>query len=233
MKAVFRNFAMYLVDFFTLSRLTPEKIKSFVRLEGIEHMEQALRMGKGAIGLTAHLGNFELAAAVLSLMGFPVNAVVLIHQNSHVDAFFRRQRTRVGVKAIPLKQEAMREFFEASLGALRRNEILALVGDRDFFNRGLRMPLFGRTLRVPAGPAAFSLKTGAPIVPGFLIRDEDTSYRFILEPPICAPKDLPLAQAQRQLSQSCLDVMARYIRLYPTQWYMFLEFWKPNPSVIL
>lgn len=232
-REVFRNFGIYLVDFFRFSRLNREEIHRWIHLEGLERMQGALRAGKGAIGLTAHLGNFELAGAVLSLLGMPVKALVLTHQNPQVDAFFRRQRESVGVTGIPVTPETLKSCFEASCAALRRNEILALVGDRDFFDHGLELPLFGRTLQVPKGPAVFSLRTGAPIVPGFLVRNPNGTYRFILEDPISVPNGLPQEEAVRRMMQECLNVMARYIRQYPTQWYLFQEFWRPAPGAIL
>jgi len=231
-REVFRHFAMYLVDFFRFSRLTQEKVRRWIRLEGVEHMEEALRHGKGAIGLSAHLGNYELAAAVLTLLGFPVHAVVFIHQNPYVDAFFSRQRARVGVHGIPVHSKSQRALFEASLSALKQNGVLGLVGDRDFFDHGLVMPFFGRQVKIPRGPAAFSLRTGAPIIPAFLVREKDGSYRFILGPPITAPEGVSREEAVRRMTQECVEAMSRTIRQYPTQWYMFQDFWRVGPVVI-
>lgn len=232
-REVFRNFAMYLVDFFRFSRLSPTEIQKSVRLEGLEHMRSALRKGRGAVGLTAHLGNFELAGAVLALLGLPVTAVVLRHMNPRVNAFFDRQRRRVGVKAIIWSGKNERRSFEAASAALGRNEILALVGDRDFFDHGLTLPLFGKEIKIPTGPAAFSVRMGAPIVPGFLIREKEGSYRFVLEPALEVPEGLSRGEQERRLTQECLERMSHYIRRYPTQWYMFQKFWSPGPATIL
>jgi len=229
---VFRHFAMYLVDFFRFSRLTPEKVHRWIRIEGVEHMEGALKAGKGAIGLSAHLGNFELAAAVLALLGFPVTAAVFVHQNPRVDTFFSRQRGRVGVHGIPVHSKNQRALFEASLSALKQNGILGLVGDRDFFGNGLELLFFGKKVKIPRGPAAFSLRTGAPIVPAFLVREEDGSYRFFLERPITVPEGLPKEEAVRRMTEACVEAMSRAIRKYPTQWYLFQEFWRTGPVVI-
>lgn len=233
-REVFRNFAMYLVDFFRFSRLTPAEVRRWVRIEGLENMEAALQEGKGAIGITAHLGNYELAAAVLSLMGMSVSAVVLTHQNERVDRFFTRQRARVGVSGIPIQKIGRKEFLEESLQALRANRILGLVADRDFFHHGIDLPLFGKMTQIPTGAAAFSLRTGAPIVPSFLVREADGHYRFIIESPIHCPKGVPREEAIRSATEVSLQVMARTIRQYPTQWYMFhQEFWKPGPAFVL
>ena len=231
-REVFRHFAMYLVDFFRFSRLTKKKVARWIRLEGVEHMQEALRRGKGAIGLTAHLGNFELAGAVLALLDFPVYAVVFTHQNPRVDAFFSRQRSRVGVYSIRVRSQNQRALFHASLAALEKNGILALVGDRDFFGNGLEFPFLGKSVKIPRGPAAFSVRTGAPIVPGFLVREGGGSYRFVLERPIYPPEGVPREQAIREMTQTCVETMSRAIRRDPTQWYLFQEFWKTGPVVI-
>ena len=231
-REVFRNFAMYLVDFFRFERLTPDRIGDWVEIEGLEKMRRALAQGKGAIGVTAHLGNYELAAAVLSLLGLPVHGVVMTHQNPRVDRFFTRQRERVGVTGIPIQKIGRKAFLETALSVLRRNQILGFVADRDFFDHGLELPWFGRSVKVPTGPAAFSLRTGAPIVPSFLVRKPDGRYRFILHPPINAPQGLAREEAVRRTTLACLDSMARVIRRYPTQWYMFQEFWRAGPGFI-
>lgn len=233
-REVFRNFAIYLVDFFRFGQLTPATLHRWVQLEGEEWMRKALAQGRGVIGLTAHLGNYELAGAVLALMGFPIHAAVFTHQDPQVDAFFSSQRARVGVRGIPVcPVHNQRQFFQAALQVLKSNGILGLVGDRDFFGHGLELPFFGKTLRFPRGPAALSIRTGAPIIPCFLVRESDGRYRYCFEPPVPVPEGLPRQEAIRQVCEGCLQVMGRYIRRYATQWYMFQEFWKLAPPVVI
>ena len=233
-REVFENFAMYLVDFFRFQRLTQKEVQRRVRIEGLERMQQALREGKGAIGLTAHLGNYELAGAVLSLLGMRVSGAVLTHQNTRVDRFFTYQRAKVGVVSIPIQKIGRKAFFEESLRVLRSDGILGLVADRDFFQHGIDLPLFGKVMKAPTGAAAFSLRTGAPILPSFLVREPNRNYRFVIESPIRCPQGVSREAAIRSVTEDCLRVMERYIRQYPTQWYMFhQEFWKPGPSFVL
>ncbi|MBI3323090.1 MAG: lysophospholipid acyltransferase family protein [Candidatus Omnitrophica bacterium] len=231
-REVFRNFGMYLVDFFRFSRLRAEQVPGLVRAEGLERMKQSLSSGRGVIGVTAHLGNYELAGAVLSLSGFPVSAVVLTHENRRVDAFFERQRARVGVQGIPVQRMQGRQFLEQCLAALRGGHVLGLVADRDYFDHGIPLSMFGRTVRFPTGPASFSLRTGAPIVPVFVVRERGGKYRFVMEPPIRAPQGVGRDEAIRRMTQQCVEAMARHIRQYPTQWYMFQEFWRSGPAFI-
>ena len=123
-REVFRNFGMYLVDFFRFGRLTQDSVRRMVRFEGLQNIEEAMRRGKGLIGASAHLGNYELAGAVLAMLGRPVSGVVLTHQNPQVDRFFRSQRARVGVQSIPVQQMARKDFLEASLSVLRNRGVL-------------------------------------------------------------------------------------------------------------
>ena len=231
-REVFRSFAMYLVDFFRFGRLTKSSIHHLVRFEGLEHMEKALHQGKGIVGVTAHLGNYELAGAILSLLGMPVYAVVLTHQNQRVDRFFNRQRASVGVRSIPIQQMSRKKFLEACLAVLRKGSFLGLVADRDYFNRGIFLPMFGKTSRLPTGPAWFSVRTGAPVVPIFLVREPDGNFRMITEEALQIPEGTDGEQAVRKLTEEWSRVLARMIRRYPTQWYMFQEFWRDGAAVI-
>ena len=87
---VFINFAYYLVDFFRYSKLNQDFIKKYIELEGLENLNKALAEGKGVIVLAAHLGNYELAGAILSLLGYPLSVVALSHKDKRINRFFDR-----------------------------------------------------------------------------------------------------------------------------------------------
>jgi KDO2-lipid IV(A) lauroyltransferase len=217
---VFRNFAKYLVDFFRFEKLDREYIEENIRIEGIGYFDQALARGKGAIALTAHLGNWELGGVVIALLGYPFWAVALPHKHKKVDDFFNFQRQRKGVKVMPLGR-AVRQ----CLAVLKKNEIVALVGDRDFTEKGLILDFFGKPAFFPEGAAAFALQTGAAVVPGFMLRNPDDSFTLKIEKPleytVCGDKEKDLAALINQFK----NIFEQYIREYPDQWYMFRRFW--------
>lgn len=227
-REVFRNFGKYLVDFFRQEVVDQRFIARRVAFTGREHLEQARRRGRGAILLSAHLGNYELGAAVAATAGYPMNAIVLNHQDPRIDRFFARRRGSTGVKPIAVGM-ALREGYRC----LRRNELLGIVADRDFFNNGIRLPFLGRTISVPKGPAIISLRTGAPIVPAFLVREEGERYRMIFESPIVPDPSRGEEPEIERMTREALGVLERYIRQYPTQWYLFRDFENPGPWVIL
>ncbi len=226
-REVFHNFAKYLVDFFRFEMITPRFIAQRVTIVGRHHVDDALRQGRGAILLSAHLGNYELGAAVMARLGYPVHGVVLQHRDPRVDAFFTRQRQLAGVAPISVGM-ALRQGF----ACLKRNHLLGILADRDFFHHGVRLPFLGRSMSVPRGPALFSVRARAPIIPAFLIREPGGHFRLVFEPPIVPQAGADEAIEVDRVMRASLAVLERYIRQYPTQWYLFRDFENPGPWVI-
>src|SRR3989338_6482813 len=80
-RGVFINFGRYLTVFFKSRKLGPGFFKENVAVEGRENMDQALSLGRGAIILSAHIGNWELGGMAMGLLGYPLNAVTLTHKH--------------------------------------------------------------------------------------------------------------------------------------------------------
>ena len=219
-KNIFRNFAKYLVDFFRFSKLSRDYILKHITIEGKENLDKMRSGGKGAILLSAHLGNWELGAAFVESLGYPFYAITLDHKDKKVNNFFLEQRATANVKIIPVGAQ-LKNCFKV----LRENSFLAIVGDRDFSNHGVKADFFGRSTILPRGPASFSLKTGAPIVPTFLIRKKDDTFRFIVEEPLISrPTGDKDADIKRTIEEY-MSVLERYIQSFPDQWYAFRRMW--------
>lgn len=217
---VFRNFAKYLVDFFRFEKLDKEYIKNNIRIENIHYFKEALSKGKGVIILSAHLGNWELGGVAVALSGYPFWVVALPHKDKRVDNFFNSQRESKGIRVIPLGR-AVRK----SLDVLKENKILALAGDRDFTEKGVILDFFGKATLFPQGTAAFSLKTGASIVPAFMLRNKDDTFTLKIEKPL---EFIPTGNREndlRELITVYKNIFEDYIRRLPDQWYMFRRFW--------
>ena len=215
-----RNFAKYLVDFFRFEKLDKEYTRKNVHIENINYFDEAISRGKGVIALSAHLGNWELGGVVVALLGYPFWIVALPHKEKKVNDFFNFQRESKGIKVIPLGKAARK-----SLDILKENGLLALAADRDFTGKGVIMDFFGKPAIFPTGPAALSLKTGASIVPGFMLRNSDDTFTLRIEKPIeftsTGNKELDMKGLMRQY----IKIFEGYICKYPDQWYMFKRFW--------
>ncbi|RJO63542.1 MAG: hypothetical protein C4540_07005 [Candidatus Omnitrophota bacterium] len=228
-RCMFSNFAKYLVDFFRFPLLNKEVIKRTIDIKNIGYFDEALSKGKGVILITAHLGNWELGGVLLGLLGYPILAVALPHKHKKVDDFFNTQRKNKGMGVIPLGRA-----LPQCIRRLNNNEIIALVIDRDFTDKGLLLEFLGRKTIIPLGAAVLGLKTDATIVPAFLLRNPDDTFTFVVEKPVETFQPTTDTGARKKLSNEYLmSAMARYITIveeyikkYPEQWFMFRQYWK-------
>ncbi len=219
--SLFRNFAKYLVDFFRFTILNKEYVQKNIKIENLHYYQEELKKGNGVIALTAHLGNWELGGAVIGLSGYNFWAVVLPHKHKKVSDFFNAQRASKGVNVMNLGNAARQ-----CLGILKKNYVLALVGDRDFSKNGdTQMEFFGKPACLPSGAAVFSLKTQAPIIPGFMIRNPDDTFTLKIEKPIEFKATGDREKDIREIMKRYVEVIEKYVRQYPDQWYMFRRFW--------
>ncbi len=219
-KKVFRNFAKYLADFFRFEKLNRAYIDKNIKLENLHYFDQALTAGKGVIVLTAHLGNWELGGVVLAQLGYPFWAVALSHKNKKVNDFFVAQRARKGVNVI-----AMGKAIRSCISEIRNNHMVALVGDRDFTEKGIVIDFFNKPTHFPEGPAALSLMTGASIIPGFMLRNSDDTFTLRIEKPVEFFPTGDKAKDLKNLIKVYNGIFEDYIRRYPDQWYVFRRFW--------
>jgi len=212
-REVFRHFGRYLVEFLSSHR----RRMSYVSVEGREHLDEAARRGRGAILLSAHLGNWELAGVAVRRLGYPISAVALPHGSARVDGMFNRQRRRCGIDGIPLGPRAAGE----CLKALRQGQFVGLVGDRRFGSRGVTVSLFGKPVALPRGPCVLSARAKAPLIPVFLLREGPWKFRFCIETPLGPVRSAADEQEMRSVMQAYGSVLEREITRAPTQWLFF------------
>ena len=222
-KEVFRNFYWYLIEFLDLGKYVNKQfIEANVTVNGAENIDNSLAKGKGAIIMTAHIGNWEFGAALVAWLGHDITAVALAHKETQVNNFFNYQRESNGFKVMPTNQSVRN-----SLKLLKENKCVAMVGDRTFGTAGETLDFLGQKAIIPKGIALFSLKTGAPIIPTFLTRNNDNTFVLSIEEPIYP--DGPICDKVDEVS--LLNLMKRHtaiiekkIHKFPTQWLMFREY---------
>jgi KDO2-lipid IV(A) lauroyltransferase len=218
-RGVFRNFCLYLVDFFRTPQFDKTVLSNSINVIGLEYIDDALKKGKGVIAGTAHLANWELGGLIMAMLGYPISVVAFPHKDKRINDFFNHQRQSKGIEVIPVGQAARR-----CIENLKNNKIVGLVGDREFTEHGIIIDFFGKRTLIPKGLATLSLLTGAPIILGFVIRRED-KFELIFQKPI-----EPISTGNKEkdifnLTRKYLNVIEDYIRQYPDQWLMFRKFW--------
>lgn len=223
-RRVFRNYGKYISEFFGYKRFGSRFIDTRLHAVGFEHVEEALARGKGAILATAHISNWELGAAVLVRRGYPLLAVAQMHPEPDVNRLFLRQRASRGYHVIPI-EGAYRKCVEA----LKQNKIVCFVGDRNVGEGGVEVEFFGRPCMFPQGPARIALVTGAPLIPGLVVRRPYNAFLGIVEPPIPRPEGKNRREAARIMTQRFARVVEFYVRRFPAQWGVFFRMWTDDP----
>ena len=215
-RTTFQFFGKYLVDFFRFQRLDEADIRRLVTIENPGYIEQAYQAGKGVIAVTAHLGNWEIGGAVLAGMGYPLNVVALRQPSAKLNDFFQKHRRKRGMVVMPLGASVKR-----LIGALRKKEFVALLADRDYSNHKDFTPLCGVPACLPQGAAWLAAKTGAVVLPGFVLRKEDDTFLMKMYPPIVPVAGMSQETIQVKISKALEDA----ISAYPHQWFMFQKVW--------
>jgi len=202
-RRMFATFAESVVDAWRTGEVT---------IEGGERLTDALAEGHGVLLWSAHLGNWELAAEALARSGLDVSALARAHTDKDLEHYMDDRRRAAGVRIVgrcPLGREARR--------VLRAHGLLALLGDRRFGVGGRAVPFFGTLARLPAAPIALARRTGAALVPGFVVRTAPGRYRVQLEPPVPTTTGRAL--------EALAAVLERYVRAHPEQWFVFEPVW--------
>jgi KDO2-lipid IV(A) lauroyltransferase len=222
-RGAFRNYARTILDFLVLEKLLDE-LKATPGAISLASLHRALEAGRGAIVVTPHLGNWDLGAAAIATCGHPVHAVTDPFGPPEVDTLVRSTRERLGVNVIPVGPASARD----ALRALRRNEVLLLACDIDKGGAGVPVTFLGRRVVLPAGPATLSLRTGAPLIPGYMRRQPDGRHESLLEEPLPLPSPGDPAAQTAELTQAIATAFEVMIRDDPSQWFAFHSLTRPG-----
>ncbi len=210
----YAHFARNLIDNARLQRWSNEEIPKHIRFEGLEHLRAALEEGRGALLLIPHMGNFDLGAMALPLLGFDVAGVARPMRNPLIWRQLHQQRTRTGGALIPQRQAASQ-----ILRALRGGRVVGLLNDQ--YVRGTRqvsVPFFGVRCSTAVGVARFARRTGAPVLPTYVVRDAPDHHVCTICPPLNAPRSgdsrHDIEEATSVHSRAYEDIIRRHPEQY-------------------
>ena len=221
--SVFENLGMVLAEFIKIPTVDKSFLDKRVSVEGFENYLKAKSEGKGILMLGAHLGNWELLAAThLLKMGERASVVYMKTKNPYVDRFIDSIRKSYGLKTIP-HHNAMKRV----LAALRRGEAVGVLLDQHGGDKeAIKVDFIGRTAATSMGLALMALRTGAPVVPMFMVREGDDRFRFKYEEPIYLKKSGDMEKDIRDGTTIFNRVIEDYVRRYPEQWFWVHRRWK-------
>jgi KDO2-lipid IV(A) lauroyltransferase len=217
-RQAFVNLGRFAYDVARLGKAAPQGLMRLVSVRGVEHLDRALARGKGVIGLSGHVGNWELLGAYLSQRGYRVNVLATRLKDDKLDDLIVSMRRQAGLEVL----ERSRGVKEA-LRCLRRGEILGVLIDQDTSVDSVIVDFLGRPAKTAVGPVKLAVRTGAAVVPMAMLATDDGGYRIeVREPVVLSGREDTVAEDVER----CSRAIESFIRAEPSQWVWMHKRWK-------
>lgn len=226
-RAMCRNLGMTLMEVAAIPRIDRAYVERWVRPSpgSRERLEAALGRGRGVIFIAGHFGNWELGGIVGALHGYPTMVLVREQGWPRLNRLLTQYRESKGCRVVT-KGFALRELIRG----LREGKVIGILADQDAGKNGVLSPLFGRLASTASGAMELSLKTGAPILPLFIVREKGPAYWMVVGEPLEIPARGTREERVRAGIAAYLRALERKIRERPEQWLWLHRRWKSTPE---
>jgi len=205
-----------------IQRISEHQIRNIVNIPQLPLLDEMVSRGKGLIMLSGHLCNWELIAlAVGMLSGHPLQIIVKKQHNPFADRLMNRLRTKFNNTVVDMDR-APRE----TLKRLREGGVVAMLADQSGPAEGLFVDYFGRPASTHIGPAVFFLRTNAPIIMTYGIRNSDGTFDVSFEEVPTSDVSGTDDQKIRTITERHVKMLEQFVRKHPDQWLWMHKRWK-------
>ncbi|MDQ3896823.1 MAG: phosphatidylinositol mannoside acyltransferase [Actinomycetota bacterium] len=213
-REAFASYARYWMESLRLPKMDPAEVDATFTIEGLEHIQAARDAGTGAILALPHVGGWEVGGSWFVRQGYPLTVVVEALKPPELFGWFADLRRSQGFTVVPLSRAAGMSVVRA----LRANQIVALVSDRDIAGGGVEVEFFGERTTLPAGPATLASRLGVPLLPTAVYFDGPGHHAVVRRP-------VPLDGGVASITQTVAHELEGLIRAAPEQWHLFQPNW--------
>ncbi len=227
LRRVYIHLGWQLVEFCRMPRFSAENTRGWMRTEGLEHYLAAQAHGKGVLILTGHLGAWELSSFYHSLMGYPMGMVIRRLDNRRLDEYVNSIRSLHGNFVL-----SKDDFGRGLLTAMHAGQTVGILMDTNMTPpQGEFVKFFGIDACTGTGLAHVARKTGAAVLPGFMVW-EPGERRYVLRfgPEVEIPRTQDAAADILEGTRRCTAILESWIRRYPDQWLWIHRRWKTRPA---
>jgi KDO2-lipid IV(A) lauroyltransferase len=219
---VFDSYGRYWLEIFRLpAEVRAGTVAAHFTIDGFEHIEAGLELGKGVILALPHLGGWEWGGAWMAARGHRLLAVVEKIEPPELLAWFAEQRDVIGIDVVALGPDVS----GTVMRALRDNRIVCLLSDRDIAGDGVEVDFFGERTTLPGGPATLALRTGATLVPAAVYFRSGRDHQGVVRPPVPVQRLGRLREDIARITQALAHELEILIRAAPTQWHLLQPNW--------
>jgi lauroyl/myristoyl acyltransferase len=211
-RSAFRNLAHYYMEVLRTQRFTATYVNERIVLDTAAEVDEALGTRRALILVGMHFGSIEMPGLfAMSRLGNVTTAIETL-PNERIHRYLYRIRASHGLRIVSL-EEAGAEL----IAALRRNEPIGLIADRDITGGGIEVQMFGATTKIPAGPVLLAAETGAPMYVSGVRRVGPGRYRGKLWP-VPVPQSGRRRERSRAMLQEEARLFERVVVDAPDQW---------------
>lgn len=222
----FINSGKNLADFVRFRQHFWDELAPLVTIEGIEHYRKAFEAGKGVIGVTGHIGHFEMLAARLAMEPYPVAVIAREMYDPRLDRLLVGTREAVGLTNVPTTASP-----RVLLEWLKKNGIIGVLIDTDSFRvRSEFINWFGRPANTPIGLTLIGLRAGAAFIPAACIRKPGNRYHVVIKEQVRVERTKDLEADARRLTAACVRELEKVIDAHKDQWIWPHNRWHTRPE---
>lgn len=225
-KASFINMATNVFEIFYMPRLNENNFRAYIDIEHLERLTDALAEGHGVVVLTGHIGTWEWLSAAFTLSGLPVTAIAKPQPIEQYTRVLNDLRATIHVEIFSRGTSELL----AAARALKQGKILGFLADQDAGPGGAFIDFLGRPASTPMGPAVFSRKFNAPVIPAFILRQEDGRHRVIVGEALRYEDHGDTDRDLYDFTVRMTRILERVVRENPTQWLWFQKRWNTPPE---
>jgi len=227
LRGVYRQLGWQLGEFCQMPRYTRENTRNLFRYEGLEHYLAARQRGRGVLIVTGHLGAWELSSFWHSLMGHPMTMVIRRLDNARVDRMVNAIRCMHGNRVVHKD-----DFARGLLVAMRQGDTVGILMDTNMTPpQGVFVPFFGVPACTASGLARVALRTGAAVLPGFLVWEAaEEKYVLRFGPEIVLQQTGDDERDVLENTARFTAAIEEFVRQYPDQWLWVHRRWKTRPE---
>jgi Kdo2-lipid IVA lauroyltransferase/acyltransferase len=205
--------------------LNRDTVGRFVSIENRHYLEEALAGGRGAIFLSAHVGNWEWMGAAIALAGLPLASIIKRQPNEQHTRVLNEYRQNAGIRIF---NRGTTELVGVAR-ALKQGCFVGFFADQDAGSKGLFIDFMGKMASTPLGPATFARRLKVPIIPIFIVRRPEGGHRILLQPSFTYEDTGDETADLYNLTVRMTRIIEDVIKQYPDEWLWFQKRWNTKP----
>jgi KDO2-lipid IV(A) lauroyltransferase len=218
-----RSYFRYWYELFRLPVMGSHDLSQRSTVLRWDVLEEVRASGRGAILALPHMGNWDQAGAWLVGHGVPFTTVAERIEPAELFDRFVGFRESLGMEVLPLTGSGSP--YTLLRERLRSGGVICLLADRDLTENGVPVTFFGEQARMPAGPAALALATGAALLPVTLTFPSRWRWELRIHDEVAVPSEGRRADRIAAMTQQLADVFAEGIAAAPQDWHMLQRLW--------